>query len=141
MTQLVYIVAQLVFMAVAAVGATARSDSQNLSKTRKQVMEFSVIPSLFFAAAGHLIFGKRVRRSQGWGSDMGTVTLQREVGLMELIMGIASIYTVDNPQHMANVWAVMLIAMGLNHVLIKKKITTVAALDIVYGCLLLAVFA
>ena len=150
-TQLIFIVVQLVFIAVAAYGVVARHSSAHhpdrLSKLQKQVMQFSVIPSLFFASVGHLFFGKQVRESQGWGNDTGTITLQREIGLMELVMALFSVHqdvtgkaSVDESPVMGSLWGVILATLGFNHILINKKLTTMAILDIVYGFLLMLLF-
>ena len=128
---IIFIVVQLIFLAVALTIVCLERD--DLVKMRKEVLYYSVIPSLFFSSSGHLLFGKRIREAMGWGNGVGVVTLERELGIMEFVMGVSATLTTSEPQYIGTLWGTMLIAMGINHILVTKRVSSVAVIDLVYG--------
>lgn len=135
----IFITIQLVFMITAL--ALLGLERKDLTKARKNIFYYSVIPSLFFACSGHLLFGKRVRAAQGWDESIGTVTLERELGITQLSMAIIALFSSKDPQYIGSLWGIMMCLMGINHIFVNKKMTAVAIVDIAYGATLLGIYA
>jgi len=136
---IVFAIVYLVFLVTAL--AILGIQHKDLSSARKNIFNYSVIPSLFFAASGHLLFGKQVRAAQGWNDSVGTVTLERELGLTQLAMAIIAICATKNPQYIGSLWGLMLCVFGINHVIVNKKVTAVAVVDVAYGATLLGIYS
>ena len=134
-----FVVVYLIFMITSWVILGAQHN--DLTSARNNIFNYSVIPSLFFASAGHLFFGKQVRAAQGWSDSVGTVTLERELGLSQLAMAIVAICSSKDPQYISSLWGLMLCVFGINHIIVKKKVTAVAVVDVAYGATLLSIYA
>jgi hypothetical protein len=114
---------------------------KDIVSARKNILNYSVIPSLFFASSGHLLFVKKVRAAQGWDDSVGTVTLERELGITQLSMAIIALFSSKDPEYICSLWGLMLCLMGLNHMWTDKKVTAVVIMDIAYGATLLGIYA
>ena len=115
-----------------------KNDTQKL---KQHVFYYSVIPILAYSTIGHLFLSKQVRERQGWSDDPGVVTLQREIGIMELVLFIAACSTTNNPQYVSNIFGAMLVLFGLNHLITTGSDSlNIVIFDIIYGSLLLIIY-
>jgi len=110
----------------------------NISNMKREVLLYSVVPSIIFGAIGHLLLGKQVRSSMGWKDTDGVVTLQRELGLFTVALLIVAVFKLDI--NVGLVWGLFLIFAGINHLIVQKKVGSVSIADIVYGGFLVGVF-
>ena len=109
-------------------------------KERKHhIRMFALIPSLIWSSSGHLLIGDKIRKGMGWKSDPGTVTLQRELGIMELAL-LFMAFSEKNAPVAAKIWGVSLILMGGNHIVTAKN-TLVGVIDIALGFIFLLTYS
>ena len=99
---------------------------------------YSVIPSLIFSVIGHFFLSDKVRQSMGWSEDKGVITLQRELGLFTLaLLGVAIF---KKTADIGLIWALFLVAAGINHIFVNKGVDGVSSMDLLYGSLLAILF-
>ena len=122
-----------------ACGIAYYNEDDQLRRTR--VYRYAVIPSLIYACIGHLFFAHRTSVAMGWGDCAGVNTLQRELGLSQLAMAIVACFFIDDPRPLVMVWSLGLLMIGVNHVVEKRGVSLLAASDVMYGSVLLSVFA
>lgn len=116
--------------------------NSNYQKIQKDVFNYSVIPSLAYFTIGHLVFYKKVREDQGWSDDKGVEVLQREIGIVELSLFTIACFTTDNPKYVSNIFGLMLVLFGFNHIFTSGSDNIdIAIFDILYGSMLLYIFA
>ncbi len=113
-------------------------NKSNMRTAKREILLYSVIPSIIFGAIGHLLLGKQVRSSMGWKDTDGVVTLQRELGLFTVALLIVAVFKRDI--NVGLVWGLFLIFAGINHIIVQKKVDSVSIADIVYGGFLIGVF-
>jgi hypothetical protein len=113
-------------------------NKSNNKTAKREILLYSVIPSIIFGSIGHLALGKQVRSSMGWKDTDGVVTLQRELGLFTVALLIMAVLKLDI--NVGLVWGIFLVFAGINHIIVQKKADTVAIADIVYGGFLIGVF-
>jgi len=135
MNQNLFSLGTLIFFIIGVVFSIKNKGS---SIATKNILMYSVIPSIIFVAVGHLLLGSNVRDSMGWGDTPGVVTLQRELGLFTVALLMVSILKTD--VNIGLVWGLFLLLAGINHVIVTKKIESVAISDIVYGVFLVWTF-
>ena len=119
----------------------AKIQKKNIAYLRKDIFNFTVIPSLAIAATGHLFFGSQIRKGMGWDSSTGTVTLERELGITQLAIFIIACIPNNSPEYIGSLWGLMLVMMGINHFIIRKEFSIVGMLDIIYGGLLISIYS
>ena len=131
-----FVVANIIFLLIAVFFSVKYKESPD--KMKENVLMYSVIPSLIFSVIGHFFLSDKVRQSMGWSEDKGVITLQRELGLFTLaLLGVAIFkQTVD----VGLIWALFLVAVGINHIIVNKGVDGVSSMDLVYGSLLLILF-
>ena len=132
--QIIFIIIFLIIFVI------AKIQKKNIAYLRKDIFNFTVIPSLAIAASGHLFFGSQIRKGMGWDNSTGTVTLERELGITQLAMFIIACIPRTSPEYIGSLWGLMLVMMGINHFIVRKEFNLVGMLDIIYGGLLIALF-
>lgn len=133
--QLIFIIIFLIIFTI------TKIQKKHIAYLRKDIFNFTVIPSLAIAASGHLFFGSQIRKGMGWDNSTGTVTLERELGITQLAMFIIACIPNNPPEYIGSLWGLMLFMMGINHFIVKKEFSLVGMLDIIYGGLLIALFS
>ena len=119
----------------------SKIQKKNITYLRKDIFNFTVIPSLAIAATGHLFFGSQIRKGMGWDNTTGTVTLERELGITQLAIFIIACIPSNSPEYIGSLWGLMLVMMGINHFIIRKEFSIIGILDIIYGGLLISVYS
>ncbi len=133
--QIIFIIIFLIIFVI------AKIQKKNIAYLRKDIFNFTVIPSLAIAATGHLFFGSQIRKGMGWDSSTGTVTLERELGITQLAIFIIACIPSKSPEYIGSLWGLMLVMMGINHFIIRKEFSIVGMLDIIYGGLLISIYS
>jgi len=132
---------QILFIAVfVIVFAVRKAQEKSESQIRKEIFNFAVIPSLAFTAVGHLILGPQIREGMGWDDSVGTVTLERELGITQLSLFIVACMPHSSPETVASLWGLMLVMMGVNHFVVERRISPVGLSGVVYGGLLVLLY-
>ena len=119
----------------------AKNQKKDISYLRKNIFNFAVIPSLAIATSGHLFFGSQIRKGMGWDNTIGTVTLERELGITQLAMFIIACIPNNPPEYIGSLWGLMLVMMGINHFIVRKEFSLFGLSDIIYGGLLIALYS
>ena len=131
-----FVVANIIFLAIAVFFSVKYKESPD--KMKENVLMYSVIPSLIFSVIGHFVLGGKVRQSMGWSEDKGVITLQRELGLFTLaLLGVAIFKKTSD---IGLIWALFLVAAGINHIIVNKGVDGVSSMDLLYGSLLAILF-
>jgi hypothetical protein len=118
-----------------------KSQNKSINQIRKDIFNFSVIPSLVVATSGHLLFGNKIRKSMKWDNTIGTITLERELGITQLVMLIIAFLPNTPIEYISSMWGIMLILMGFNHFIVSKKLNLIGLQGIVYGGLLTTLYS
>lgn len=131
-----FVVANIIFLAIAVFFSVKYKESPD--KMKENVLMYSVIPSLIFSVIGHFFLSDKVRQSMGWSEDKGVITLQRELGLFTLaLLGVAIFKKTSD---IGLIWALFLVAAGINHIIVNKGVDGVSSMDLLYGSLLVILF-
>jgi len=131
-----FVVANIIFLAIAVFFSVKYKESPD--KMKENVLMYSVIPSLIFSVIGHFFLSDKVRQSMGWSEDKGVITLQRELGLFTLaLLGVAIF---KKTADIGLIWALFLVAAGINHIIVNKGVDGVSSMDLLYGSLLAILF-
>lgn len=131
-----FVVANIIFLAIAVFFSVKYKESPD--KMKEYVLMYSVIPSLIFSVIGHFFLSGKVRQSMGWSEDKGVITLQRELGLFTLaLLGVAIF---KKTADIGLIWALFLVAAGINHIIVNKGVDGVSSMDLLYGSLLAILF-
>jgi hypothetical protein len=131
-----FVVANIIFLAIAVFFSVKYKESPD--KIKENVLMYSVIPSLIFSVIGHFFLSGKVRQSMGWSEDKGVITLQRELGLFTLaLLGVAIF---KKTADIGLIWALFLVAAGINHIIVNKGVDGVSSMDLLYGSLLAILF-
>lgn len=131
-----FVVANIIFLAIAVFFSVKYKESPD--KMKENVLMYSVIPSLIFSVIGHFFLSDKVRQSMGWSEDKGVITLQRELGLFTLaLLGVAIFKKTSD---IGLIWALFLVAAGINHIIVNKGVDGVSSMDLLYGSLLAILF-
>ena len=113
--QIIFIIMFLIIFIVAKIQKT------NIAYLRKNIFNFTVMPSLTVAGLGHLFFGSQIRKGMNWDNSIGTITLERELGITQIAMFIIGCIPNNPPEHIGSLWGLMLVMMGINHFIIRKE--------------------
>jgi hypothetical protein len=131
-----FVVANIIFLSIAVFFSIKYKESPD--KMKENVLMYSVIPSLIFSVIGHFFLSDKVRQSMGWSEDKGVITLQRELGLFTLaLLGVAIF---KKTADIGLIWALFLVAAGINHIFVNKGVDGVSSMDLLYGSLLAILF-
>jgi len=131
-----FVVANIIFLAIAVFFSVKYKKYPD--KMKEYVLMYSVIPSLIFSVIGHFFLSDKVRQSMGWSEDKGVITLQRELGLFTLaLLGVAIF---KKTADIGLIWALFLVAAGINHIIVNKGVDGVSSMDLLYGSLLAILF-
>ena len=131
-----FVVANIIFLAIAVFFSVKYKESPD--KMKENVLMYSVIPSLIFSVIGHFFLSDKVRQSMSWSEDKGVITLQRELGLFTLaLLGVAIF---KKTADIGLIWALFLVAAGINHIIVNKGVDGVSSMDLLYGSLLAILF-
>ena len=133
--QIIFIIIFLIIFII------TKIQKKNIVYLRKNIFDFTVIPSLAIASTGHLFFGSQIRKGMEWDSSTGTVTLERELGITQLAMFIIACIPSNSPEYIGSLWGLMLVMMGINHFIVRKEFSVVGMLDIIYGGILMSVYS
>ena len=131
-----FVVANIIFLAIAVFFSVKYKKYPD--KMKEYVLMYSVIPSLIFSVIGHFFLSDKVRQSMGWSEDKGVITLQRELGLFTLALLIVAIF--KKTSDIGLIWALFLVAAGINHIIVNKGVDGVSSMDLLYGSLLAILF-
>lgn len=118
-----------------------KSQNKSINQIRKDIFNFSVIPSLVIASSGHLLFGNKIRKSMKWDNTIGTITLERELGITQLVILIIAFLPNTPIEYISCMWGIMLILMGFNHFIVSKKLNLIGLQGIIYGGLLITLYS
>jgi len=114
-------------------------NTEDRERTKQNILMYSVIPSIIFGIFGHLVFGAKVRHAMKWGDGPGTLTLQREIGLISIALLAVAVTKKD--VNIGLIWGVFLVLAGINHFIETKKVGEVIIVaDIVFGLFLVLMF-
>ena len=131
-----FVIANIIFLIIAVFFSVKYKKTPD--KMKEYIMIYSVIPSLIFSVIGHFVLGSKVRQSMGWSEDKGVITLQRELGLFTLaLLGVAIFKKTSD---IGLIWALFLVAAGINHIIVNKGVDGVSSMDLLYGSLLVILF-
>lgn len=134
-----FVVANIIFLAIAVFFSVKYKESPP-DKMKEYVLMYSVIPSLIFSLIGHFFLSGKVRQSMGWSEDKGVITLQRELGLFTLALFIVAIFKKKKTANIGLIWAIFLVAAGINHIIVNKCVDGVSSMDLLYGSLVVYLF-
>lgn len=117
---------------------------QPIEQIRKNIFLYGFLTSSIYGVIGHLFYAKNVRKSMNWGSSKGVVTLQRELGIVQLSMLILGIVCYAKKDFkscyvLAVVWSIFILLAGINHFIVGNK-SPIAFLDIVQGAVMFFTF-